>query len=910
MNDYKIELGVKLDTSDLKTEINKLDGKHKVKLGVDLGVNDIRDRIKKYNTNSNNIKVKLKATLDTDDLKKQINQLNLGGTSGGKGVAIPVNTQSLETSLKEVKGIIADIKTSIGSLDSGTGMKSLLSSINQIGDALDKASGKFDGLNAELKILSSKDFSINVGINAGGSNPVARNAAYGSKVRNETLPQLKQQAESLEDYLKQYYKVADGFNAAQKLIQGTNVGNGKANLYDLLPKMLDSSGSLSSQMTAWKEYIALMKEAASIKGIDISGVTSQFSRQADELVQDAQNVQTGANVAKDAFKELRDVFGGSNIDADGLTTQLNSIVTDLGEIKTAIQGLSSGVSLDGLTQSFDKLSNSIELLVQNCTNIKTAINDSVGGLGGSVGQSNGSVKGLEQDLKQVESAADNASDAIKQMSDNGRADIGFENVENDLKEMSIAADNTSDVIQSMRNVMSGMKFTSSSIDAVTKDLEEMNIVIKEVSAKTKGDNFDITIKGINDVGEAIDVIKRFNAETGSFDVISTKISKPFDEGVEAAKRFKKEAETVKNIKFNIEFGNFDDDISKLKNNFNKLSYASNELRESVAQVENAYREMELAAGLNDDEVIDTQRLIKAQEDYARALERANNLIRIQARAEKDKADAQKLTDDIQVFQQKIDTWLTKNSAATKQFGAAMSKLRENAESCDRVTLNHLEKQFKKLDSAADQAGLKVESFGDRIKSKFKEYSAYLSVAEVFMYISQAMKDMFEQVKLIDSAMTELKKVTDESDASYNQFLSNASSRAKEIGTTIDGLVSSTADFARLGYEFGEAQELAEVANIYAVVGDEIDSVETATESLISTMTAFGIEASNSMSIVDKFNIIGNNFAISSGGIGEALERSASSMAAANNTLDETIALITAANTVVQDADAVGRLMPT
>lgn len=54
----------------------------------------------------------------------------------------------------------------------------------------------------------------------------------------------------------------------------------------------------------------------------------------------------------------------------------------------------------------------------------------------------------------------------------------------------------------------------------------------------------------------------------------------------------------------------------------------------------------------------------------------------------------------------------------------------------------------------------------------------------------------------------------------------------------------------------------------------------------------------------------NNFAISSGGIGEALERSASSMAAANNTLDETIALITAANTVVQDADSVGTAFKT
>ena len=91
-----------------------------------------------------------------------------------------------------------------------------------------------------------------------------------------------------------------------------------------------------------------------------------------------------------------------------------------------------------------------------------------------------------------------------------------------------------------------------------------------------------------------------------------------------------------------------------------------------------------------------------------------------------------------------------------------------------------------------------------------------------------------------------------------------------------------------------------------------NGVEGATESLISTMAAFEGEMNGmsntdfAMSIIDKFNEIGNNFAISSGGIGEALERSASSLMAANNTIDESIALITAANTVVQDPEAVGK----
>lgn len=40
------------------------------------------------------------------------------------------------------------------------------------------------------------------------------------------------------------------------------------------------------------------------------------------------------------------------------------------------------------------------------------------------------------------------------------------------------------------------------------------------------------------------------------------------------------------------------------------------------------------------------------------------------------------------------------------------------------------------------------------------------------------------------------------------------------------------------------------------VGDKIESMDDATQAIISTMKAFGIEASNAMSIVDEFNEVG------------------------------------------------------
>ena len=54
----------------------------------------------------------------------------------------------------------------------------------------------------------------------------------------------------------------------------------------------------------------------------------------------------------------------------------------------------------------------------------------------------------------------------------------------------------------------------------------------------------------------------------------------------------------------------------------------------------------------------------------------------------------------------------------------------------------------------------------------------------------------------------------------------------------------------------------------------------------------------------------NNFAISSTGIGEAMKRSASALYEAGNTIDESIGLITAANSVIQNPEQVGTALKT
>ncbi len=239
-----------------------------------------------------------------------------------------------------------------------------------------------------------------------------------------------------------------------------------------------------------------------------------------------------------------------------------------------------------------------------------------------------------------------------------------------------------------------------------------------------------------------------------------------------------------------------------------------------------------------------------------------------------------------------------------------NKAEKNLSTMSRVDLRTMLNSLSQMDIGLTEAGKKGKSFVGMLQSAYQKFGGWMLVTRSLMQVINGVRSMVTNVIKLDAAMTELRKVTDETDASYTRFFNNAITRSKQLGATLTDTITATADFARLGYSIEEAANLADAALIYKNVGDGIEDISEASESVISTMKAFGIEATNAMLIVDKFNEVGNNFAISSKGIGDALVRSAAALASAGNSLDESIALVTAANTIVQNPDVVGTTMKT
>ena len=271
-----------------------------------------------------------------------------------------------------------------------------------------------------------------------------------------------------------------------------------------------------------------------------------------------------------------------------------------------------------------------------------------------------------------------------------------------------------------------------------------------------------------------------------------------------------------------------------------------------------------------------------------------------------------LSNELDTFYNKYGK-IAQNQSAANEYNNLIKRIHDLGENPNDTELTALTKDVKNFQKAAKEAGFTTDTFGEKIQKAYQKFGGWAIITATMTKGIQYIKMMYQNVLLLDSAMTELKKVTDETQAGYDAFMDRAKGTAKEIGAALSDVITATADFSRLGYSMSEAEGLAKAALTYKQVGDGIDNVTTASQTLISTMKAFGDqygEAGDAMLIVDKLNEVSNTQAITSAGLGETLARSASAMAAAGNTLDETIALATAMNTTLQNPDQVGTTLKT
>lgn len=201
--------------------------------------------------------------------------------------------------------------------------------------------------------------------------------------------------------------------------------------------------------------------------------------------------------------------------------------------------------------------------------------------------------------------------------------------------------------------------------------------------------------------------------------------------------------------------------------------------------------------------------------------------------------------------------------------------------------------------SAKEAGKYANSFSDKLQ-KFKMHLTTISsIVRAFRMIAMVVKPVVTAVTEVDTAMTQLKIVTQANDEALQKYANDISTIADRTAGSITDLINSTTTFSRLGYTLEESSRLAEYTQMLENVGD-IDE-QSATAAMTAIVKAYGFNVEELESIMDRLVTVGNNFPISVKELAEGMNNAGSMLAVATEgNFDQSIALLTAANTTIQN----------
>lgn len=254
-------------------------------------------------------------------------------------------------------------------------------------------------------------------------------------------------------------------------------------------------------------------------------------------------------------------------------------------------------------------------------------------------------------------------------------------------------------------------------------------------------------------------------------------------------------------------------------------------------------------------------------------------------------------------------------AAIQDFNADYSKLTFTVQNGDGTfttmvaQINAAKNAIASLPEGTQRAQGKFASFFSDLKTKFRSISQYLISMTGFQEVWQQVRNGVNYVREIDTALTELKKTSSATTAEYDAFIDSSAKIASKVGSTITDLISSAADYSRLGYSLSDSQLLAQNTALLMNVS-EFNNVEEATSAVISSLQAFNGTAQDSIHIIDELNNVGNNYAISTDELAAGLARSSAALSVSGDSLEEQLSLLTVGNEITQDADQVANALKT
>lgn len=614
---------------------------------------------------------------------------------------------------------------------------------------------------------------------------------------------------------------------------------------------------------------------------------------------------------------------------------------ELDAIKSQINNLQTNpIKLKIDTQNVQSQINGIKKQIQSLSNIKITLN---GGSGGNAG-------GIQRTVAEVNRAYSDLMNLQKRISSIRIQMGGLDGTKNtrQITELSgqlnrLMADynnlyqtfNRSFSTDQLDNLNRAFETTNNKITALdakmadTSAIKSQEAAYKELLAVSKQiSNIELKIGGLKSIGghsnEIAELESQLQLLQSTYQNLATSFQGQlsptqltnlgniiYDTRDKLAQLDAKVADTkaklASDIQVKVNTGSFDKQLTTLETNFNKLSTSGKSVITDIDAVRQALSNMKSAVASGD-----MQGLITSYQQYQTALKSTTNQVDIMIQKERELANSEKLASAKTALSSQMDVWLRENSAAASQFGTQIDQLKVRLQSCDATSFGSIKAEFQEITRQAELAGKATLTFGDRLKNQLSKLGTYFSATMMITQTIRGLRSMYDNVVDVDTAMTGLYRVTDLSANQYSALYDQMISSAKEYGTTLSDIITSTADWVRLGFNAGDAERLSEITAMYQHVTD-LDN-GTAVENLVTAYKGYQEQLLNLYDgdstkaieyVADIFDKLGNEYAVTAADVGSALTKCASAMEVAGNSIQETSAMATGITEVTQNADKAG-----
>lgn len=458
-----------------------------------------------------------------------------------------------------------------------------------------------------------------------------------------------------------------------------------------------------------------------------------------------------------------------------------------------------------------------------------------------------------------------------------------------------------------RAAVQEQKDLSKSADECAEKYKKLNDQIKELK-----DPKSVDTKSLEKIKQLLDVIQNESVDTGIKQTALTELKGLLDSTTESVNRLaaaEREQANAEKERTNAADENraAAESLDALINKYDALHKSTDVVTQKMDALKAATEKL-----MNTPSGTEERKL--ATEEYSKALKEATDAVNERQRAENQYLPKLK----------QINTLISQCEAAQRKYAAA-AKLGVGKEDYERIqkasqdlqvlkdklvaaggVTPEVAAEFNRLSQEVSNTSLALKTNTNligrwattgmqQLKSRLT-YSFGLA-AMVYKAVNEIKKMVSTAVEL-DTAMNQLQIVTRSSGAEMDTYAKRVSSMAKETAQATKDLIDATTVYARLGYSMDESASLAKYTAMLQGVGNI--EASAAQDAMTAILKAFNKNVEDVEDIMNKMVVVGNNFPISVSQIAEGMNNAGSMLAVAGNTLEESIALLTASNATVQN----------